>query len=268
MCGRGGLDYDWKTLWAWMDLIGPAPDGGVRRLNVAPSRRHRDGVDFSRLPVVRSTRDGRGVDELVWPLIPTWLKGDLPKYSTANCRTEAGEAFSATVSKKPTFRLAWKHQRRCLVPMSWFYEWDKRQSPSQPWRVFPVDDPLLVMAGLWERSTTPDGQAIDSFTILTTEPNRVLAGIGHHRAPVLIERPDFETWLTGDDDLAEKLIVPPADEILQAEPVTRRVNNPGYQGEDLMVPDDVDTGGESDRQLAIDSASDRESDRAKKRKSE
>lgn len=240
MCGRGGLDYDWKTLWALMDLGGPPPDGGVHRLNVAPSRRHRDGIEYSRLPVVRQPPAGRRVDEMVWPLIPAWLKGDLPKFSTANCRAEPDQAFSDTVSRKPTFRSAWKHGRRCLVPMSWFYEWDKRQSPSQPWRIFPTNDPLLVMAGLWERSTTPDGTAIDSFTILTTAPNRLLAEIGHNRSPVLIERPDFRTWLVGDAEQAEKLIAPPPEGILQAAPVTRRVNNPGYQGTDLLVPSDAD----------------------------
>lgn len=242
MCGRGGLDYDWNTLWAWMDLTGQPPDGGPRRLNVAPSRRHRDGVEYSRLPVVRQAPDGRRVDELVWPLIPAWLKGDLPKFSTANCRAEPGQSFSSTVSGKPTFRSAWKHDRRCLVPMSWFYEWDKRQSPSQPWRVFPVGDPLLVMAGLWERSTTPEGLAIDSFTILTTEPNRLLADIGHHRSPVLLDRSDFATWLDGEAEQAERLIRPPADGLLQAGPVTRRVNNPGYQGEDLLAPANEDAG--------------------------
>lgn len=241
MCGRGGLNYDWKTLWAWLDLTGAPPDGGVERLNVAPSRRRRDGIDFSSLPVVRSGDGGRRVDELVWPLIPGWLKGDLPEFSTANCRTEAGRPFSETVGRKPAFRTAWKRRQRCLVPMSWFYEWDKRprerNQPSQPWRVFPASDPLLVMAGLWDRSTPADGPAIDSFTILTTEPNRLLAGIGHNRSPVLLGRDQFEAWLAGDPDEAERLIGPPGDELLQAHPVTRRVNNPGYQGRDLLEPD-------------------------------
>lgn len=235
MCGRGGLDYDWKTLWAWMDLTGQPPEGCVRRLNVAPSRRHRDGVEYSRLPVVRQSAGGRRMDEMVWPLIPAWLKGDLPKFSTANCRAEPDQPFSATVGRKPTFRSAWKHDRRCLVPMSWFYEWDKRRSPSQPWRIFPTADPLLVMAGLWERSIRPDGKAIDSFTILTTGPNRLLSEIGHNRSPVLLGRDDFETWLTGESEDAERLVAPPVHGLLQAVPVTHRVNNPGYQGEDLLA---------------------------------
>jgi putative SOS response-associated peptidase YedK len=236
MCGRGGLDYDWKTLWQWMDLAGPPPDGHVRRLNVAPSRRRRGDVDWTALPVVRAEEGGRRVDELVWPLVPFWLRGELPKYSTANCRSESGQPFSATVARKPAFREAWKRGRRCLVPMSWFYEWDKRDKPSQPWRVLPANDPLLVMAGLWDRTHPPDGEPFDSFTILTTSPNRQLAGIGHNRSPVLLGPADFETWLVGEPSAAERVIEPPGEELLRVEPVTRRVNNPEYDGEDLLEP--------------------------------
>ncbi|MDT8450918.1 MAG: SOS response-associated peptidase [Wenzhouxiangellaceae bacterium] len=240
MCGRGALDYDWKTLWAWLDLSGTPPDGGVHRLNVAPSTRRRGEVEWKRLPVVRAGDEGRRVDELVWPLIPAWTKGDLPKFSTANCRSEPEQPFSATVAKKPAFRNAWNKARRCLVPMCWFYEWDKRPrehgEASQPWRVFPADDPLLVMAGLWERSPTAGGDPLESFTIITTSPNRLLESIGHSRSPVLLRPEAFAPWLTGTDDEAEALIGPPDDDLLEAEPVTRRVNNPEYQGKDLAGP--------------------------------
>jgi putative SOS response-associated peptidase YedK len=234
MCGRGALDFDWKTLWQWLDLAGTPPEGHVRRLNVAPSRRRRDEVEWTRLPVVRGHETGRRIDELVWPLVPFWLRGELPRYSTANCRSEHGEPFSATVAGKPAFREAWKRRRRCLVPMSWFYEWDKRDKPSQPWRVLPAGEPLLVMAGLWDRTAAPNGEPFDSFTILTTEPNRQLAEIGHHRSPVLLEPGAFEAWLNAEPAEAEALIAPPGEHMLRVEPVTRRVNNPEYEGADLL----------------------------------
>ncbi len=236
MCGRGGLDYDWKTLWRWLDLDGAPPDGGVRRLNVAPSRRRRDRVDWATLPVVRRSDGGRRVDPLVWPLVPFWLRGELPKYATANCRSEPDQPFSATVARKPAYREAWKRGQRCLVPMSWFYEWDKRVKPSQPWRVLPADAPLFVMAGLWDRTQPAEGEPFDSFTIITTEPNTQLAGVGHDRSPVLLDPDDFETWLRGDREHAQRLIGPPPEDGLRVEPVTRKVNNPEYAGDDLLEP--------------------------------
>ncbi len=171
---------------------------------------------------------------MVWPLIPAWSKGQLPKFSTANCRSEADTAFSETVSAKPTFRSAWKRDQRCVVPFSWFYEWDQHSRPKQPWRIFPTRDPALYFAGLWERSLTPGDEVIESFTIITTGANRLLEEIGHHRCPVMLASEDFETWLSGDKADAERLIrTPPADG-LATHRVTTRLNNPGYQEPDLL----------------------------------
>ena len=234
MCGRGGLDYSWRRIHEYMDVLGDPPEGGVRQPNVAPSSRRRGEVHWSRVPAVRAGEEGRHIDELVWPLVPHWLKGELPKFSTANCRSESGRPFSETVAGKPAFRNAWKHNRRCLVPFSWFYEWDQRTRPRQPWRVMPVERPVLVMAGLWDRSRSPGGEVIESFTIVTTEPNRLLSDIGHHRSPVILEPEDWDCWLKATPAEAEQVIHPPGDGTLQAEQVSTRVNNPEYQGEELI----------------------------------
>jgi len=96
-----------------------------------------------------------------------------------------------------------------------------------------VIGPLLILAGLWERSPSARGESRESFTLVTTGPNRLLTKIGHHRAPVVLDADQWSTWLSGDETAAESVIRPPADGALTAEPVTRRVNNPGYQGDDL-----------------------------------
>jgi putative SOS response-associated peptidase YedK len=237
MCGRGGHEFSWRQVYEYMDLFGTPPDDGLRLLNVAPSTRRGDSVHWTVLPVVRPDGQGRRVlDHMVWPLIPGWLKGDLPKFSTANCRSEPGQPFSQTVVRKPTFRNAWRRGQRCLVPFSWFYEWDQRSKPRQPWRVMPNDAPLLVFAGLWDESSTPEGETRRSFTIITTEPNGLLRRIGHHRAPTVLEADQWQTWLAGAPEEAERLIGPPPEDSLRAEPITTRVNNPGYQGEDLLEP--------------------------------
>jgi putative SOS response-associated peptidase YedK len=233
MCGRGGLDYSWQRVYEYLNILDEPPDGGQCRLNVAPSNRVGGDVRWTRVPACRSQDGVRRLDELIWPLVPHWAQGELPKYATANCRSEPGQPFSSTVAKKPAFRSAWKRGRRCLVPFSWFYEWDQRTRPKQPYRVSPADGDLLVMAGLWDRSEAPEVDAIESFTLITTEPNRLLRDIGHHRAPVILEPEDFETWLTGPPEDAAKLLRPPADGRLAAAPVTKAVNNPGYEGEDL-----------------------------------
>lgn len=240
MCGRVGLAFDWKTVWHFLSLPGEAPDGGERRYNVAPSTRTRDRVDWRTLPALRPGPDGtRRVDALVWPLIPHWLNGELPQYATANCRTEPDQSFGETVGRKPAFRTAWRRGQRCVVPISWFYEWDPRSTPRRPWRVHPVDAPILCLAGLWDRSTDAGGTARESLTLLTTQPSGTLQEIGHHRAPVILEPAALDGWLEGSREEAEALLRPPPDDLLAAHPVTRRVNNPGYRGDDLLeVADD------------------------------
>lgn len=190
---------------------------------------------WHRVPAVRATPHGREMTPLVWPLVPFWAKGDLPKYSTANCRSESGVPFSKTAATKAAFRGAWQRNRGCLVLFSYFFKWGQRVQPKQPWRIYPADAPLFAMAGIWDRSPETEVEAVESCTIVTTEPNSLLREIGHHRASVLLSPDDWDTWLTGDSDQAESLIAPPPAEIMRAHPVTRRVNNPGYQGEDLLA---------------------------------
>ncbi|GEM_PF-748776 len=234
MCGRGGLNYNWADVWQFLSLPDNPPDGGVRILNLSPSRRQGGEVHWSRVPVVRNTPRGRVLDELVWPLVPPWLRGQLPKFSTANCRSESDRPFADVVAGKPAFRNAWKKQRRCLVPFSHFFEWDQRTRPKQPWRVEAAHTPVLPLAGLWEQSPGPNGSPLESFTLITTSPNRLLKAIGHHRSPVVIDREDHEQWLAGTDEEAQALLVPPPDDFLRAWKVTTRVNNPGYQEPDLL----------------------------------
>jgi len=235
MCGRGGHDFSWKQVHEYLSLPGEPPPGHFRRLNVAPSSRRGKDVDWTELPAVVAREDGqRELVRMVWPLIPGWLKGELPKFSTANCRSEPGERFSETVAKKPTFRNAWRKHQRCLVPFSWFYEWDQRSQPKQPWRVLPASVPMLVMAGLWDETRPAVGEPFRSFTLVTTGPNRLLTEIGHHRAPVILEPQSWQTWLSGSAEAAESLIQAPPDDSLTAHRVTARVNNPGYQEEDLL----------------------------------
>lgn len=234
MCGRGGLDYSWAEIWNYLNLIGDPPPGGLKVLNLAPSLKVREAVKWSRVPVVLKTGRGREIRPMIWPLVPVWAKGELPKYATANCRSESNQRFSETVAKKPAFRNAWLHGQRCLVPFSWFYEWDQRSKPKQPWRVLPATDSFLIFAGLWETSSTADEKKVESFTIVTTEPNGLLRDIGHHRAPVILERDEWDLWLSGPKEEAENLLKPPPEGSLRAHQVTTRVNNPGYQEQDLL----------------------------------
>jgi putative SOS response-associated peptidase YedK len=133
----------------------------------------------------------RELVELRWGLIPSWADDPKIGYRMINARSE-------TAATKPSFRSAFK-VRRCLVVADGYYEWQKRDGAKQPFYIHMQGGKLFAFAGLWERWVPPDGEAIESCTILTTDANELTKPI-HDRMPVIVDPPDFGQWL----DPAEK----------------------------------------------------------------
>ncbi len=146
-------------------------------------------------------------------------------------------ARSETVTEKPSFREAFR-RRRCLIPSSGFYEWKREGTRKQPFYFQMCDERPFAFAGLWEHWEGEGSEAIESCTILTTEANEVLAPV-HDRMPVIVAPGDYELWLDQKMNKAERLtplLRPyPASEMM-AHPVGLSVNNPRYDGEDLLAP--------------------------------
>src|SRR5690606_1994253 len=135
------------------------------RYNIAPTQL---------VPVIRSDSSGqRELVDLHWGLIPSWAKDRSIASRMINARSE-------TVDEKPAFRRAFK-RRRCVVPADGFYEWKKLSKRKQPYFVHRVDGAPMLLAGLWEKWTDGEtGEHVESCTILTTEPNEMLAEL-HNR---------------------------------------------------------------------------------------
>ncbi|MFQ5955363.1 MAG: SOS response-associated peptidase [Kiloniellales bacterium] len=192
------------------------------RYNIAPSQE---------APVVRTHEaGGRGLALMCWGLIPSWAKEARVGYKMINARAE-------TVAQKPAFRTALRH-RRCLVPADGFYEWRKLGKLRQPYRITLTDGGPFAFAGLWERWRAPDRQLVESFTIITTEANRLLRPI-HDRMPVILDAADYEAWLdTGGiapDEAARRLRPYPAAG-LAAFPISTRINSPRNDDPACIVP--------------------------------
>jgi putative SOS response-associated peptidase YedK len=165
-----------------------------------------------------------------WGLIPSWSKDPGMGARMINARSE-------TAADKPAFRSAFKY-RRCIIPASGFYEWQKANGGKQPLYIYEHEHTLLGLAGLWEHWQSADGTEIESCTILTTTPSDFMAGI-HNRMPVILEPPDYETWLYQDPahtDQLLHLLRPAAEDLLTAYPVSKSVNSPSNDGPELIVP--------------------------------
>lgn len=155
-----------------------------------------------------------------WGLVPYWAKDASIGFKTIN-------AMSETAAEKASFREAMR-RRRCLVPADGFFEWQKLgRNEKQPYNIGMADDGLFAVAGLWERWADPAGTPLNSFTILTTAANPLLAGI-HDRMPVILKPEDYDLWLDpGMTDPAgvSELLKPFDARLMKKYPVNTRVGN-------------------------------------------
>ncbi len=202
------------------EYAGPARNLAPR-YNIAPSQD---------APVVRAADDGgaRELAMLRWGLIPPWAKEAAIGNRMINARAE-------TAAEKPSFRAAFK-KRRCLVPADGFYEWKLEGTRKQPYRVFLDGGGTLAFAGLWER-WRGGGETIESFAILTTDANPLLAPI-HDRMPVILEPAAWPAWLEVEGTPPEALaalLAPAPDDALDAYPVSTRVNSPRNDDADCIA---------------------------------
>ena len=189
------------------------------RYNVAPSQL---------MPVVVRNSPNRLV-EMQWGLVPAWSKEPRTSFSTINARAE-------TLATSAVFRGPFK-SRRCLVPASGFYEWQKLEKGKQPFCIRLRGGDLFAFAGLYDIWRDREGNELYSYTIITTAPNELVAPI-HNRMPAILRREDEDAWLSKDTDAARlmgMLEAYPAD-AMEAYPVSRAVNSPAHDGAELMQP--------------------------------
>jgi putative SOS response-associated peptidase YedK len=96
----------------------------------------------------------------------------------------------------------------------------------QPYNFGLEDDALFAFAGLWERWRDPASEYIESFTILTTKPNSLVAGI-HDRMPAILKPEDYELWLDSgvtNVALVADTLNPFDARLMKKYPVSTRVN--------------------------------------------
>ncbi len=179
------------------------------RWNIAPTQP---------VAVVRGGRDGRHFHLMRWGLLPGWVKDTAKFPLLINARSESA-------AEKPAFRAAMRH-RRGLVPASGFYEWRRVGPDKQAYFIRPRDGGLLAFAALYEYYQDAAGNEIDTGAILTTSANALMAPI-HDRMPVVIAPAHFDRWFDTDGSEPRHvgdLLVPAPDDLLEAIPVSSRVN--------------------------------------------
>jgi putative SOS response-associated peptidase YedK len=221
MCGRFCLTVNPSELQEAFPGFA-FPEQFAPRFNIAPTQ-----------PVLAIPNDARNkADFFLWGLIPSWSKDPSIANKLINARGE-------TLGEKPSFRGAYKY-KRCLIPTDGFYEWKSEPGvkTKTPYFIHMKDRSPFTFAGLWDEWQSPDGGALRTCTIITTEPNDLMKPL-HNRMPVILHQKDHAEWLDPaprtPDSLAHLIQSFPAD-AMAAYPVSTMVNSPGVDRAELVVP--------------------------------
>ena len=183
--------------------------------------------------VIRLNPDSgkRVVTLLDWGLVPSWADEN-HKYSTINAKAEE-------LTGKRFYKGAWESGRRCIIPVTAFYEWQQvDEKHKQPYAIARQDGEPLALAGLWEGKKLDGGHILRTFTIITCAANADMETI-HHRMPVVLDKPQWSVWL-GEKDMSltevAKLMPPSPADTLKLWPVDKQVGNTRNHGAELLEP--------------------------------
>ena len=186
--------YDFES-----DLLLDLPEAHVKPISYLPII----AVKTGRVAYIKAAR---------WGLVPSWAKDESFAFKTINARIE-------TVHEKASFKKAYQ-QRRCLVPMTGFYE----RGGDKKLNYFTNEgDGMKSFAGLWEiwdrsgdfqSSISKDknldcfvprkdnrcdksSQELVTFTIITCQADERVSGV-HGRMPVVLDKIQAIDWLNGE----------------------------------------------------------------------
>ncbi|MBI3707324.1 MAG: SOS response-associated peptidase [Proteobacteria bacterium] len=193
MCGRYSITTPIESMRRFFRFEGP-PLNLAPRWNVAPTQT---------APVVRQREGRRHLEMLRWGLVPPWAKDLSIGSRMINARGE-------TAAEKPAFRAAFK-SRRCLVIADGFYEWPivGAGTAKQPVLFRMQDGAPFAFAGLWEHWHSPAGEAVETYCIVSTAANEIMAQF-HHRVPLVLAPDDYAAWLDPAVDAQPLLKAPPS----------------------------------------------------------
>ena len=220
MCGRFVLENSPEQLMK-VYRLSSLPELSPR-YNIAPSQQ---------IAVIRQQNGGdRELVFMQWGLIPSWAKDPTIGYKMINARSE-------TAHEKPSFKQAFR-SRRCIIPATGFYEWEKVGKDKVPHYIHLHDREVMSLAGLWERWKSPGGKELETCTILTTAANSLVKHL-HDRMPVILHREEFDLWLNRDIDDVNRLTElfhPYPSDRLQEYVVSKEVNSPSNDYPECIIP--------------------------------
>jgi putative SOS response-associated peptidase YedK len=104
---------------------------------------------------------------------------------------------------------------------------------------FEVDDgKLFAFAGIWDRWKGESGNAVETFSILTTTPDAVTSAV-HDRMPVILDPDSYDLRLDPgmrDVSVASEVLKPYDARLMLCYPIRTRINHVANDNEECSTP--------------------------------
>lgn len=184
MCGRVAVKKSIEGLvLEHLAAAGATEDWAMPNANVAPT---------NAIPGVRMVDGIRMAASYIW--------GFMPPNAPSRAFINEYFSFNARADKIATGRLYSKpfKSQRCLIAVNAWFEWPKAPGAKKgtPCTILPTTEDMFVFAGLWGTWRDPEtGIHLDTATVITVEPNELVAELPHHRMPAILPPTEWETWL-------------------------------------------------------------------------
>ena len=235
MCGRYAQAQGMDEIIERFDLDSSLVDSSLPlNWNIAPT----NPIYIVRAndPSGKDINSEKALATVSWGLIGPWLT-DMQEARASQSR--AINARSESIHEKPTFRNAFR-STRCLIPASGYYEWATalgQYRPKQPFYISARDGLQLPIAGIWSSWKAPNGEVIETASIITQEAQGELETI-HSRMPVFMPPDRWDLWLnprnTDVNELKSLMVVEQPESIVIARPVSDPVNSVANNGKGLI----------------------------------
>ena len=152
------------------------------RYNIAPTQQ---------APVIANLDGANRVELFQWGLVPWWAKDISIGNRMINARAESlaeKSSFKSPAQKPPLSGVSgWRSTNGVKKARAKCQCCSSSRAASRS-----------CFAGLWDAWKKPDGQTLRTYTIVTTEPNEMLAPV-HNRMPVMLNDSNALDWLKGDE---------------------------------------------------------------------
>lgn len=180
------------------------------------------GFTHPKLPVITDN----SIEYKEWGLIPSWVKS---REDAIDLRDKTLNAKGETIFEKPSFAQNIL-SRRCLLPVSGFFEWRDFNNNKYPYFIQPSKEPGFLLGSVFDTwLDKSNGEVFNTFSIVTTPANPLMEMIHNikKRMPLILDFEAADKWINplSTTEEIKSLILPFDENKMKAHTISKAASN-------------------------------------------